>query len=158
MENGSGKLRWAILGTSFISSVMANAIAKSDLGEVYCVAARTSESVEKFANKHKIGLTYTEYDLLLADPKVDVVYIGLPTYVHAEWVKKCALAGKHVLNEKSFAINTVETTNALDVVHKQGNIFCMEGIFLSILMLQLHFRIFMFILYSANVSMSPNSN
>ena len=128
MDNLSDrKLRWAILGTSFISSVMATAISKSDFGEVYCVASRTAESVEKFANKHNIGVIYTDYDILLLDPKVDVVYIGLPTYVHAEWVRKCAIAGKHVLNEKSFSINALEAISALEVVRSQAGIFCMEG-------------------------------
>ena len=122
-----GKLRWAIMGTSFISSVMVDAIKKSDNGIAYCVAARTLANLDNFATKHDISVKYSDYDEMLRDPLIDIVYIGLPTYVHAEWVKKCAIAGKHILNEKSFAINTAETVDALNVVKQNPNIFCMEG-------------------------------
>ena len=129
------KLRWAIMGTSFISSVMVNAINDSDNGEVYCVASRTVTNLEKFAKKHDINVSYNDYDHMLLNPLIDIVYIGLPTYIHAEWVKKCAIAGKHILNEKSFAINAQETIEALDIVRQQKNIFCMEGIVILFLFL-----------------------
>jgi predicted dehydrogenase/ribosomal protein S18 acetylase RimI-like enzyme len=120
------KFRWCIVGTSYISGVMVDAIRASLNGEVYCVAGRSPQNVHSFAKKHGIAKIYLDYDEALSDPMVDVVYIGLPTYLHAEWVEKCARAGKHILNEKSFPINAAQTKHALDVV-KECEVFCMEA-------------------------------
>lgn len=46
--------------------------------------------------------------------------------MHAEWVQKSAMAGKHILCEKSFAINLRETEIALKVVN-ESKVFCMEA-------------------------------
>lgn len=120
------KFRWCIMGTSYISGVMVDAIRASKNGEVYCVVGRTAQNVQTFTGKYGIAKSYVDYDEALADPLVDIVYIGLPTYLHAEWVQRCARAGKHVLNEKSFAVNSGQTQAALDVV-KQNRVFCMEA-------------------------------
>lgn len=123
---GKPKLRYSILGTSFISGVMVEAIRQSADGEVYCVCGRTASTLEAFAKEHDVAVTYSDYSAMLEDPKVDIVYIGLPTCVHAEWVVKCARAGKHILNEKSFAINALDTEEALKEV-RMHKVFCMEA-------------------------------
>ena len=53
------------------------------------------------------------YDELLADPEIDAVYIGLPNHLHAEWSKRCADAGKHVLCEKPAARTRAEAEDAI---------------------------------------------
>lgn len=57
---------------------------------------------------------------------MDAVYIGLPTYMHGDLVERCATAGKHVLCEKCFTINTPEAIKALEVV-SEHNTFFMEA-------------------------------
>lgn len=120
-------LRWAIFGTSFISGVIVDAIRASAGNAVYCVAGRSLENTRQFAAKHNIEKVYLSYDDALADPRVDVVYIGLPTYMHAKWVGACAQARKHILCEKSFAVNAKETAEALDIVRDNSGVFCMEA-------------------------------
>ena len=120
------KIRYCIMGTSFISGVIVDAIRKSKDGEVYCVCGRTPDKLAQFAKEYHITITYADYSKMLEDEKVDVVYIGLPTYLHAEWVARCAQAGKHILNEKSFAITALEAEKALKVVESM-KVFCMEA-------------------------------
>ena len=43
---------------------------------------------------------YGSYDELV---NIDAAYISLPTGPRAEWVKKCARAGKHMVAEKPYA-------------------------------------------------------
>lgn len=119
-------VKYAVLGTSFISRVMVEAIERSDCGTVQCVASRTPANVEKFATEFNIALWYTDYKKAINDPEVDVVFIGLPTHLHAEYTKVCAQAGKHILCEKSFTVNAREARSALEIV-KQCSVFCMEA-------------------------------
>jgi predicted dehydrogenase len=121
------KLRWAVMGTSFISTKMVKAIRASDHGIVYCVAGRSLEKLHSFAEEFKIDKTYSDYDDLLTDSSVDVVYIGLPTYLHAEYTVKCARAGKHVLCDKSFTINAREAAAAIEAIRTVGRVFFMEA-------------------------------
>jgi len=81
------KLRYAIIGTSFISHVMAEAIRKSDCGQLYSVAGRHEGRLQAFAEKYSI-LSYPKYEDALGDDAVDVVYIGLPTVLHGEFTQK----------------------------------------------------------------------
>ena len=60
------------------------------------------------------------YEQLLADPDVDAVYIPLPNHMHAEWSKRAAAAGKHVLCEKPAAIDAGETAEMLDNCTERG--------------------------------------
>ena len=87
------------------------------------------------ALKSKLGLlpcefnisrSYGSYEELLADKEVEAVYIPLPNNLHAEWVKKCADAGKHVLCEKPFALDARQAEEAIRYAEKKG-VLVMEG-------------------------------
>jgi predicted dehydrogenase len=52
---------------------------------------------------------HATYDELLADERVDAVYISLSNSQHLEWVTKSLEAGKHVLCEKPLGLNASET-------------------------------------------------
>lgn len=53
-------------------------------------------------------IAYGSYEELLADPRIDVVYMPLPTSLHLEWVQKAAAKKKHVLLEKPPALTLEE--------------------------------------------------
>lgn len=119
-------LRWAILGTSIISGVMVDAIRASAKGEIYCIAGRTAANVDNFARKYGINVAFTDYEAALNDHNVDVVYIGLPTKLHAEFIIKCAAAGKHILCEKSLTVNAREAADAISAL-TNCQVFMMEA-------------------------------
>ena len=120
-------LRWGVLGTSFISGIMADAIEQHDDSLLYAVAGRSPQGLADFVRQHPAEHAYDSYDALINDPQVDVVYIGLPNHIHHEYVIKAANAGKAVLCEKSLSVNMADTDAALAAV-EHNQVFFLEGL------------------------------
>ena len=125
-------LRWGILGTSFISEVMAAAIGRDVQGgqpaaRVQAVAGRTPQAVAAFQQKFGVPTGFTDYAELIRDPQVDAVYVALPNHLHHEYVVLAAQAGKPVLCEKSLSVDMAGTELALNAVQRAG-VFFMEGL------------------------------
>ncbi|MGY2892306.1 Gfo/Idh/MocA family protein [Deinococcus sp. UYEF24] len=120
-------MNWGILGTSFISDVMAQAISKDPGARVCAVAGRNSATLASFQKKFSVPRTYLDYDELIADPEVDAVYIALPNHLHHDSVVRAAAAGKHILCEKSLSLDMEKTDLALEAV-RQAGVFFMEGL------------------------------
>jgi predicted dehydrogenase len=72
------------------------------------VAARDPVRARAFATLHGFARSDDSYDALINSPDIDLVYNALPINLHAEWTIKALKAGKHVLCEKPFAMNTRE--------------------------------------------------
>lgn len=123
----SGNIKWGILGTSFISEVMAKAIHASTSSELLSVGSRSLSSAKHFAEQHHIPKAYGNFQSLLDDPEVDAIYIGLPNHTHKEWIIRCALAGKHILCEKPFVLNAAEAHEVISVL-EETRVFCMEAL------------------------------
>ncbi|WP_299793279.1 Gfo/Idh/MocA family oxidoreductase [uncultured Shewanella sp.] len=121
------RLNWGILGTSFISGVMADAIIEEGGSELYSVAGRSEAPLVAFAEKYEIEQVYRDYDALIKDDAVDIIYIALPNHLHHEFVVKAANAGKAIVCEKSLSIDMEKTREALAAVEKHG-VFFAEGL------------------------------
>src|SRR5947209_12648649 len=63
------------------------------------VGSRDRAKAEQFAREFSCQ-KYGTYEEVLADPDVDVVYLSTPPALHAEWVRRAALSGKHIWCEK----------------------------------------------------------
>lgn len=120
-------LNWGIIGTSFISDTLAEAIGKDPESQVVAVAGRRPEAVGEFQRKYGVDAIYLDYDAFLANEQIDVVYIALPNHLHHTYVIKAATAGKHILCEKSLSIDMAKSDAALAAVAERG-VFFMEGL------------------------------
>ena len=65
--------------------------------------------------------SYDSVDALLTDPEIELVVVTTPTPTHFEFAMKALQAGKHVLQEKAFAI-TSEQAFALFKEAKERNL------------------------------------
>lgn len=59
------------------------------------------------------------YDTLVNRSDIDAIYMPLPTGLHKEWVEKCVMAGKHILVEKSLAMNFEELRHMLELARER---------------------------------------
>ncbi|KAM3562037.1 hypothetical protein MY1884_002033 [Beauveria asiatica] len=125
-------LRWGILGTSFISDVVAKAVLASDASHIQAVFGRDEQRLSAFADRYGIASRYASVEALLADPAVDAVYVGLPSHKHAEAVILAARAGKRaILSEKSLATTMTDARAMMDAVRAAaaaGDVFFLEGL------------------------------
>jgi predicted dehydrogenase len=121
------RINWGILGTSKISNTLANAIKESDISQLSAIGSRSLDKAQAFAEEFSIPRFYGTPQALLDDPDIDVVYIGLPNHLHKEWIIRCAQAGKHVLCDKPFVVNSTQANEVFNALVKT-NIFCMEGL------------------------------
>jgi dTDP-3,4-didehydro-2,6-dideoxy-alpha-D-glucose 3-reductase len=62
---------------------------------------------------------YRDYDELLNDESIEIVYIPLPTGLHYQWIYKALNKGKHVLCEKSLACTYEEVINLTNIAREK---------------------------------------
>jgi xylose dehydrogenase (NAD/NADP) len=98
-------IRWGLLGAGWIATrALAPAMHAANDTIVQAVASRDAKRSEAL---NPITI-HQSYEALINDPLVDAVYISLPNHMHCEWTVAALNAGKHVLCEKPFAMNTAE--------------------------------------------------
>lgn len=115
------ELNWGILSTARIGEkAVIPAIRMIKNNHVLAVASRELTRATAFAAKLEIPKAYGSYQELLNDPGVKAVYIPLPNSEHKEWTLKALEAGKHVLVEKSFAMNADEAQEMVSSALEHG--------------------------------------
>lgn len=98
-------IRWGLLGAGWIATrALAPAMHAANDTIVQAVASRDAKRSEAL---NPITI-HESYEALIDDPSVDAVYISLPNHLHCKWTVAALNAGKHVLCEKPFAMNTAE--------------------------------------------------
>ena len=117
----SGEIRIGVLGAARIAErvLMEPARAVPSV-TVAAIATRDKARAESFALTHGLPVAHASYELLLADPGIDAVYIPLPNSLHAPWTLRAIDAGKHVLCEKPFASNAREAASVTAAAGKSG--------------------------------------
>lgn len=120
------KIRWGILGLGNIANQFAFDLFLVDDAELYAVASRSIDNATVFAEKHKATVVYDDYDALINDPNVDIIYIATPHDSHALLAIQALNGKKHVLCEKPVALN-YEQASIMVAAAKANNRFFMEA-------------------------------
>ena len=123
----NGILRVGIIGTGWIAEKAAITLAGLTMCEAYAVGSRTQEKAEEFARKWDVKKAYGSYAELLADPEVDLVYVGTPHSHHYDVTREAFLAGKPCLVEKAFMANRRQAQEIIDLAHER-KVFLAEAI------------------------------
>ncbi|CAI8020347.1 Uncharacterized oxidoreductase ORF334 [Geodia barretti] len=114
-------LSWGVLGASlFAIEHMMPALQQAAGVRVHGIASRELAKAGAVAQRFGLAQAYGDYDSLLADPAIDVVYNPLPNHLHVPWTVKAARAGKHVLCEKPIALDAAEAASLIPVRDETG--------------------------------------
>ena len=112
-------VKWGFLGAGFVASRgLAPAVHVSRGATLYAVASRDEQRSATLEPER----VHATYDDLLADERVDAVYISLSNVQHLEWVTKSLDAGKHVLCEKPLGLSASETEAMFDCASRNGRL------------------------------------
>jgi dTDP-3,4-didehydro-2,6-dideoxy-alpha-D-glucose 3-reductase len=101
------------------------AIEKSNSLNLVGILTRNQKTLLSQSNQYAC-LAYANEDELLADTKIDAIYIGSPNALHYEHVIKCLLNKKHVIVEKSAVANLKEAQSIYKLA-QEFNLLVMEG-------------------------------
>ena len=102
-------VNWGVLGTALIARThVIPALQAAERCALTAIASRTSGGAESVAREFGIPVAHGSYEAMLQDPAIDCVYVPLPNHLHAEWIKRVADAGKHILCEKPLTLTAQE--------------------------------------------------
>jgi len=104
--------RW---GKSLVSAVQGKS---TRLRFVHGVS-KEPDLVGNFAVQHRLRLS-TEFEVAVADPEVDAVFLATPHSLHVAQVTAVAAAGKPVWCEKPLALTRAEAQHAADACRRAG--------------------------------------
>jgi predicted dehydrogenase len=108
-----------LVGSAFISTIHAEALKRVPRAELFGVCSPTGQRANDFARVHGIKHAFNNIDDLLAT-EVDMIVLGCPNDLHAEFTEKAARAGKHVVCEKPLARTLAEADRMIHACKKAG--------------------------------------
>ena len=88
---------------------------------------RSEETVKDMCQKHHIQRWSSDYEELLNDENVEVIYVAVPNHIHYEYAKRALEANKHVILEKPFT-TTYEESLELKQLAIDKHLFLWEAI------------------------------
>lgn len=121
-------MKIGIVGNGMIVGMFLHDTALVEHAEIValCVRPHSLEKGNQIAKKHQIPLVETNYDSFLNNPEIETVYVGIANLVHYEYAKKALIAGKHVILEKPFTVNSQEAKE-LAALAREKNLFLWEA-------------------------------
>ena len=107
------QVKWGIIGLGAIASQFANGFNNLTNAKLLGIASNNNEKIKKFKDNYKINEDYcfNNYEDIIKNQDIDIIYIALPTSLHFEWIIKCLNAKKKVLVEKPATINSEQSIN-----------------------------------------------
>jgi len=115
----STKLKWGVIGSGGIARrrTIPEGITKAQNSELSAVFDINQQANAEVAKEYGAEQAASINELLDAD--VDAIYVATPAHVHAEQVRACAEAGKHVLCEKPLGMTVAEAENMIELCRQR---------------------------------------
>jgi predicted dehydrogenase len=91
-----------IIGAGFLAETRARCYAQVSgyHARIVAVAGRTEDNVARYARRHHVPKTFTDYRELLALPEEELVDLCVPNHLHRPMAEAAAAAGKAIVCTK----------------------------------------------------------
>lgn len=124
-QESGRKLGWALVGLGSLSkNQLAPALAKTTHSRLAAIVTGTPAKAAEWQKQYEIPdshvYNYENFDRIVDNPDVDVVYVVLPNSMHEEFTIRAAKAGKHVFCEKPMANTAEECRRMIEAVKSAG--------------------------------------
>ena len=124
-QKGNGKLGVALVGLgNYSTGQLAPALQETQHCYLAGIVTGTPAKEAEWAKKYNIPVNniynYKNFDTIVNNKDIDIVYVVLPNSMHAEYVIRAAQAGKHVICEKPMANNVEDCQKMIDACNKAG--------------------------------------
>jgi 1,5-anhydro-D-fructose reductase (1,5-anhydro-D-mannitol-forming) len=114
-------VNWGFVGASlWAARYMIPAVRAVEDARAVGVFSSSAERGERFAEETGLERAYASLEEMLADPRIDAVYIGTTNDLHAERTIAAARAGKHILCEKPLALSIAEAAAMIEAGEEAG--------------------------------------
>lgn len=125
-----GDIKAGVVGIGFIGVAHVEALRRLGV-EVGGVVGSSPERARAKAEAAGLPPVYDSVEALADDPSIDVVHITSPNYAHADQVRICLAAGKHVVCEKPLALGAKDTKDLVARAEESGlvNAVCFNSRF-----------------------------
>jgi predicted dehydrogenase len=116
-----GTINWGMIGCGDVTEKKsAPSFNKIEGSSLIGVTSRTKDKAVSYAARHGIPLVFDTAEQLLADPRINAVYIATPPSSHAEYAISAMRAGKPVYVEKPMATTYRECLKMNEVAAQTG--------------------------------------
>ncbi|MEM7105783.1 MAG: Gfo/Idh/MocA family oxidoreductase [Bacteroidota bacterium] len=119
-------LKWGIIGLGNIAHQFAKDLQLVEGSKIVSVASRNLSKAFEFGAEYGVVKCYGNYNEILDDPDVDIVYVATPHNSHVTLSVAAMNAGKHVLCEKPLAVNKHEVNTIISAA-RNNQVFMMEA-------------------------------
>ncbi len=116
-------LNFGIIGTGRIAGQFAEEALKNNKINLAGVSARNYEKTMDFAERYNIDRAYSSVDELLADEKIDAIYVASYHPTHFPYTMKALEAGKHVLCEKPAVLKAEDMERVVAKAREKNLLF-----------------------------------
>lgn len=103
------EVNWGLIGCGQVMEVKSGpGLYKSENSNLVAVYDNTYKRALDYGERHNVESVYENVDDLLADPKIDVIYIATPPKFHKEYAIRCLNNNKIPYVEKPLAMTYAE--------------------------------------------------
>ena len=120
-------IRWGILGLGNIAHKFAKDLSKVNGCKLYGVASYREQVAEKFAVEFNVKKFYNNYQKLILDKEIDIIYVATLNQDHYKYSIEALSNKKAVLCEKPLAINKSQVQNLIKCSNENKS-FLMEAL------------------------------